>query len=185
MNSYSARELLFHAVRNAQYHTARRRTLERWNRWATSATILLGTAVVADAAGKTSFDVVWLGLATSIIGIAQLVFDFGGRARTHEILQRRYYDLIAGLRRKPEPTEAEVADWNSTITLIYGDEPPFDPVSDALAYNAAGNALGMDDADVLIVPWWLQLLGHFGMISGWRFETRGERAARQKAGTHS
>jgi|HubBroStandDraft_6_1064221.scaffolds.fasta_scaffold470535_2 predicted 2-oxoglutarate/Fe(II)-dependent dioxygenase YbiX len=29
----------------------------------------------------------------AIIGALQLVFDFGGRARIHEVLQRRYFEL--------------------------------------------------------------------------------------------
>lgn len=185
MRSYSANELMFHALRNALYHTARRRKLERWNRWATAATIMLGAAVVAEAVEKVSIDAIWLGIATSAIGTAQLVFDFGGRARTHEILQRRYYDLIAAIRRKPEPTEGEVAEWNSVLTLIFGDEPPVDPISDALAYNAAGNALGMAAKEALVVPIWLQIAGYFGGLSGWRFETREEHDARRKAGANA
>lgn len=181
MTSLSQPDLLFHAVCNAQYHTARRRTLERWSRWLSALTIILGTAVVAEAAGSFGMRVDWLGLATAIAGTFQLVFDFAGRARTHELLQRRYYDLIAAIRRKPMANETEIADWNGVITLIYGDEPPVEPVGNALAYNAASNTLGAEAGELLVVPWWLLILGFFGLVWSWRFETVDERAARRAA----
>lgn len=179
MTPFSAEDLIFHAVRNAQYHTTRRRTLERWDRYATTITILLGTAIVAEASVKIGLDVVWLGIATSTAGVIQLVYDFSGRARAHELLQRRYYDLIAAMRRKPTPTDADIAEWNGILAQIYGDEPPVNPADDAAAYNAAGNALGMDAEEALIIPWWIHPLAALGLADGYHFETRKERDDRR------
>ncbi|WP_238121994.1 MULTISPECIES: hypothetical protein [unclassified Xanthobacter] len=181
MEPLTAPELIFHAVRNAQYHTARRRSLERWNRYATALSVLLGGAVMVDVAGKAGLDIVWIGAATAVVGVAQLVFDFAGRARIHETLQRRYYDLLAAMRRAVAPDTAELAEWNATLAQIYGDEPPVEPIADAIAYNAAGNALGMEASESLVIPFRLRFFALLGAGASHRFETRAERQARRDA----
>lgn len=181
MGPFDVGELRFHATRNAQYHIGRRRVLERYNRYANAATILLGTAIVADVASKIAIDTIWIGAAASCVGVAQLVFDFAGRARTHELLQRRYYDLIAAMGRTVEPGEADIAKWTGDLAQIYGDEPPTDPIADAIAYNEAGHALGMGAGDTLVIPMYVRLLNLIGLASGHRFVSRGEQVAPHSA----
>ena len=42
---------------------------------------------------------------------AQLVFDFGSKARTHEFLQKQYYELLAEIEKGNPDDEAEKKKW--------------------------------------------------------------------------
>jgi hypothetical protein len=80
----------FDALRNAIYHSSRRRFFELLNRSLSFLVVISGTAAVANL---HSLEPRWLAAMAAIIGALQLVFDFGGRARIHEVLQRRYFEL--------------------------------------------------------------------------------------------
>lgn len=158
MTSYSASDLRFHALRNALYHTARRRHLEWWNRIFNLAVILLGTAAAAEIATAATPGPIILGMTTALVGSIQLVFDLGGRARTHEILQKRYFGLLAQLEENPEPNMQEIAKLNGELVRIYGDEPPVAQIDEALAYNEAADALGADPSERMVVPNWMRFV---------------------------
>src|SRR2546430_5253871 len=89
------RDVGFDALRNAIYHTERRTFFDFVNRLVNFSVVVLGASVAAKAAALFSFQEIWLELAVVFIATAQLVFDFGWRAREHEFLQRRYYELMA------------------------------------------------------------------------------------------
>jgi len=89
----------FDALRNAIYHTSRRRFFELLSRLLSFLVVISGTAAVANL---HAIEPRFAAAAAATIGALQLVFDFNGRARTHEILQRKYYDLIAENRRDSE-----------------------------------------------------------------------------------
>jgi hypothetical protein len=166
-------------LRNALYHIARRAWHERINRFFNLFVIIGGTAYVANFAQG---DVRWnlaLGLSTSIIGAMQLVFDFGGRARDHQILQKRYYDIRAAIDENTAPTSADCAKWKADLTRIYADEPPTFRALDAIADNQATAALYDAVKPRLKVNWWQRLTrnifvhnaGAFPIQAGWKGES--------------
>ena len=83
--------------------------------------IISGTAAVANLA---MLEPRLLAAVAAIIGAMQLVFDFGGRARIHEMLQRKYFELIAEIDAAAEPTEEQIRQWQAALYRIYLDEPP-------------------------------------------------------------
>lgn len=85
----------------------------------------------------------------------QLVFDFGGRAAQHDYLQRRYYELLADVLENPK-TKVEV--WEAKLTRLYADEPAPMRALDAIARNAAVDALGYPEKDRVRVEWYQSLL---------------------------
>lgn len=178
----SVQAVRFDVLRNALYHTGKRRQFDRLEKCLNFLVIVLGTSVVSELGQKlfNNTGAQYLGAATAIIGAAQLTFGFAIKAREHEGLQRRYYDVLQRIEAVINPTVEQAVQWQAEMVKITGDEPPTDAVADALAYNDAANSLGYGADALLHVPVWARLIGKILPLRGYRFETRGERAARKK-----
>lgn len=163
----------FDALRNAIYHTERRAFFDLLNRALNFLVIALGAGVVAKAADRFNFNPLWLELAVVFVATAQLVFDFGGRARMHEFLQLRYYELLGEMERSSLESDDERAAWSAKLITIAGGEPITMRALDALAYNAALDALYDEPEDLkkhrLHVPWCYRRLRHFIGFQGVQF----------------
>lgn len=127
----------FDALRNAIYHSSRRRFFELLTRSLSFLVVVSGTVAVSGLLNPK-----WLAAAAAVIGASQLVFDFSGRARVHEMLQRKYYDLIAQMDGVQNPTDSQIGEWQAALNRIYVDEPPPMRALDAIAYNAACRHVG-------------------------------------------
>ncbi|MCF1470577.1 hypothetical protein FS763_01355 [Agrobacterium vitis] len=173
------KELRHAILRNALYHIARRSWHERVNRFLNLGVIIGGTVYVAKIwPGSPGWDLA-LGLATSTIGAMQLVFDFGGKARDHQMLQKRYYDIRAAIDGNTAPMTADCAKWRAELTRIYADEPPTFRALDAIADNQATAALHDAVKPRLKVNLWQSLTrnifvhngGEFPIQPGWKAES--------------
>ncbi|OLP56797.1 hypothetical protein BJF92_12045 [Rhizobium rhizosphaerae] len=169
--------IAFNALRNALYHTSRRLTFERWSRWCNLAVLLLGAGAFADLSRRLEIDSFALisGFLTALIGGLQLVFDFAGKGRDHQALQRDYYHLLADNEAVPVANAADCAGWQSRLTRIAADEPPMLRALDAKAYNdaLAGTRLYPEDQRV-VIPWWHRILGQVWAYEGYDYRTRRE-----------
>jgi hypothetical protein len=145
----------FDALRNAIYHSSRRRFFELLSRSLSFLIVVSGTVAVANL---QIFDARWAAALAAVIGALQLVFDFHGRARLHELLQRRYFELIAQIDEVPNPTPEQRKQWQATLSRIYADEPPPMRALDAIAYNAACRNMGYADKNFRRVTLWHLLL---------------------------
>lgn len=164
------RELLrFNVLRNALYHTSRRLTFDRWNRWFNFLVIVLGAQAVTGFMSFLGYDISQgaVGALVATVGAAQLVFDFGGKARDHQSLQRDYYHLLAEIEEKASATEDDIARWWAQMTRIAGDEPPVLRALDSKAYNDAIGATEIYPVDERIyIPWWHRIWGQFWAYEG-------------------
>jgi hypothetical protein len=143
----------FDALRNAIYHSSRRRFFELLNRSLSFLIIISGTVAVASV---TKWDIAWPAAVAAVIGALQLVFDFAGRAYIHANLQRRYFELIAAIDGVVEATDQDLAKWRAALNLIYADEPPPMRALDAIAHNKACDSLGCPKGRVPVTFWqWL------------------------------
>ncbi len=106
----------FHALQNALYHTERRSALDFRNRILSFLIIILGTGVVSKIGEKFGANE-WLELGTVIAATLQLVFDFGGQARTHDFLQRKYYEFLAEIEDKNLNTRVQTHNIHQTTAL--------------------------------------------------------------------
>jgi hypothetical protein len=134
-----AHGIRFDALRNAIYHSSRRRFFELLSRCLSFLVVISGTAAVANL---QILDPRLMAAIAAAIGALQLVFDFNGRARVHENLQRRYFELIAEVDAVATPTPADIEKWNAKWSLIYADEPPPMRGLDAISYNTACDSIG-------------------------------------------
>lgn len=179
------RESIRHNVaRNALYHSARRRSFEWWNKIFNFLIVILGTSAAASLSIRFGIEQMWFGIATAVTGAMQLVFDFGGRAREHQSLQKDYYRILAQIELVEEPTPEQCRKWSSAMIELSADEPPTLRAIDAKAYNdtlAGLNAFEIKD-ERLHIPWWHWLLGGVIPFDGHFYEKMCERRARKKAG---
>jgi hypothetical protein len=144
-------EIKFNSLRNAIYHSSRRRFFELLSRFLSFLVVVSGTAAVAQL---HPLDPRLMAALAAIIGAAQLVFDFNGRARLHEKLQVKYYDLIAVIDGTIKPDDVDLTKWRASLWQIYADEPPPMRALDAIAYNAAYDDLGFKaEAHLKLQPW--------------------------------
>lgn len=139
--------LAMRAYRNARYHEDRQAWYDALSKWSNFLTILFGSGAFAAAIGSSEFWAAVGGAMTAIIGAAQLVFDFGVKARMHGEL-RRGFALIAAEAAEPH---ADVAKLNVAMVRLYADEPDTYHAVNALAYNAAQKAFGRPDSTLIKV----------------------------------
>jgi hypothetical protein len=160
----------FDALRNAIYHTERRSFLDLLNRFLNFLVILLGASVAVKAATQGELHEYWLELGVVFVATIQLVFDFGGKARTHEFLQRRYYELLTEMESGDADSDKGKKRWSVRLLTIAADEPLPMRSLDALAYNKAVDALITDPQHAvncrLHVPWIHRRLRHL-----WAFQS--------------
>lgn len=172
----------FNVLRNALYHTSRRRSFERWNRFFNFLVVVLGAAGVGNLLGRFGIGQAEIGVAVALVGAAQLVFDFAGASRTHQALQRDYYNLLGDIEEELEPTAEQLAIWYGKMVRIAGDEPPVLRALDAKAYNDAMGAMEYYPAgDRLHLPWYHRLLGRMLSYDGYNFKKISELPGYQEA----
>ncbi|MCA1471179.1 hypothetical protein I6F09_25270 [Bradyrhizobium sp. IC3195] len=136
---------------NAQYHSCREAFLDTVHRWFMFAVIALGTAALTDVLPKmlhvasVTIDAALLkevfAAGAAILAALDLTFDLSNRARSHAMMKRRYYELLASMREgRKTADEARVcldefsADeeppyrilfltcWNSAQQSVYGEK---------------------------------------------------------------
>jgi hypothetical protein len=130
---------------NAQYHASREAFLDTIHRWVMFLVIALGGAALTDvlprltgADAKLATDLL---IATgAILAALDLTFDLSNRARTHAMMKRRYFELLADLRdlhKTPEHVKVCIerfsaeeepqfrvlflACWNAAQEAVYGN----------------------------------------------------------------
>lgn len=167
--------LRFNTLRNALYHTARRRFFELWNRIFNFAIVVLGAAATSDVLGVYGIGQTWIGLAVAFIAAGQLVFDFGRAARDHQSLQRDYYHVLAEIEETPSPNKAACAAWQAKLIRIAADEPPVLRAIDAKAYNDAMDALELyPKQEKVRIPLHHKLFGWFWAFDGYSYQKLNE-----------
>ncbi len=67
------------------------------------------------------------------------MFGLGARARTHEFLQRRFYEVVADLAEITSVEDTQLVGREAALNRLYAEEPPPMRALDAVAYNAASD----------------------------------------------
>lgn len=151
-------DIRFDALRNGIYHSSRGGFLNFLNRSLSFVVVVTGAAAVADLSRmEWGVSPAVFAFVATVAGALQLVFDFGSRARTHEFLQRRFYELSAELAEASSPDDADIRRWDATLKRLYAEEPPPMRALDAISYNAAIESLGWGGEKRLRVKWWQSL----------------------------
>jgi hypothetical protein len=151
---------------NARYHATREAFLDNVHRWFMFAVIALGAAALIDVFPRATAPQGAVGLkemfaaGAAIIAALDLTFDLSNRARTHSLMKRRYFELIADLvarDKTPEQVEACIERFNA-------DEEPAYHALIATSYNAAQEMVYGKEAYSYAVP-----ALHLALKNFWRF----------------
>lgn len=155
----------FDALRNAIYHAERRSFFDILNKGLNFLVIIFGAGVAGKAAHLLHMDDLVLEMGVLLFATIQLVFDFGSRARDHDYLQRRYYEILGEMERDLDDSEATLRERSAELLTIAADEPMTMRALDALAYNKALSAVVADPEIVVAyrqrVTWWQKRWRHF------------------------
>jgi hypothetical protein len=86
---------------NAHYHAAREGFLDTTHRWFMLGVIIFGASAFADLIPH-AVESGWLkglfGAGAALLGGLDLTFDLSNRARSHALMKRRYFELLADMR---------------------------------------------------------------------------------------
>ena len=140
----------FDALRNAIYHGERRTFLDRANRFFNVMIIILGAAAAGKLFHHLNIDFDYLDMSVVVLATFQTIFDIGGRARTHEFLQKQYYSLLAEIDLDEDlDVEAMKRKYGPKLMELYSEEPMTMRVLDALAYNKAWSSMATDEDEAV------------------------------------
>ena len=172
--AYQRARIRLSLLRNALYHSYRRRFLEGVVRWFNFATVLLGGAAATDFLGRYGLDQVEVGLAVALFGALQLVWDPGRRASEHQQFQKEYYRLLAKVPGLDLFGSDDIARFDRCIADLSADEPPTLRGLDAKAYNDALDALGdfSSEAARLHIPRLHRALAGWVQFSGQQYQPK-------------
>jgi|HubBroStandDraft_6_1064221.scaffolds.fasta_scaffold1458774_1 hypothetical protein len=161
----------FDCVRSAIYHGARMHFLDRLNRWMLFIVVLSSTATMANF-------IVTLGISSEIFSIiaatfaaANIAFGFSNRARDHDFLRRKYYELLAKLVEQHDQKDIAERVHCDMLRASAAEPPPLRAL-DAIAYNAALQGLGRDESERIPIRWWESLFRQMYPFNGTNFASR-------------
>jgi hypothetical protein len=133
---------------NSRYHASREAFLDTVHRWFMFAVIALGAGALIDVFPRemSGYNIgslvkqVFAALA-ALIAALDLTFDLSNRARTHSMMKRRYFELIADVVEKkrtlieacaclnrysadeePAYHALLISSWNAAQEMVYGEE---------------------------------------------------------------
>lgn len=145
------REILrFDALRNAFYHSSRRKTYEVRHRWLMAIIAISTTTLFARISSIGSFELLFAAVPV-LASLTDLIFSPGEKAKNHQVMQKQFFELLADLEFIKLEDEEALSGIRSKMLRIYGDEETNFRVLDAVSYNAALESMGRDSEDRLIV----------------------------------
>jgi hypothetical protein len=129
---------------NARYHASREGFLDSVHRWFMFAIIVSGASVILDFIGAipdfssvaiTAKSLVKAALAsiTVVLAASDLAFDLSNRARTHSMMKRRYFELLADVLDGDITVESA----NAKLNRMSADEEPAFHALMSASFNAA------------------------------------------------
>lgn len=170
------RSVQANCLMNARYHAAREAFLDTVHRWLMFGVIGTGAGTVSTAAVEIG-GVPWLstafGAAAALCGALDLTFDLSNRARSHALMKRRYFELLADVESGLKSvSEAEVC-----VRRYWADEEP--PYHALLAgcWNAACDSVYGDEQEHYEIPPWHRALQSVIRFEGVRYRLKGSSAS--------
>jgi hypothetical protein len=167
---------------NAHYHSCREAFLDTVHRWFMFLVIALGAAALTDAVSKLlqaasglTVDTVLVkelcAASAAIFAALDLTFDLSNRARTHAMMKRRYFELLADLRENHKTPETV----SVCVERFSADEEPVYRVLYMASWNAAQKSVyGEKAMRFEITPfgnmfknWWRRPAADYPVVGGY------------------
>ena len=146
----------FKCIRNAAYHEDWERFYERWHKVLMAVVVIVGTFSIGSSLTSENY-LATIGTAVAVLaGLIDILWDVDGLARLHSDLRRRSYDLLARLEAGEPVQRIEVE-----FIRIVAEEPPPMHAANALAFNAAVDALGRPPEQKYVLKPWQRRIRHW------------------------
>ena len=150
-------ELLFAAQKSQRYHSYRVRFFERGARGFTILNLIFGASTVIALLKTWPVGAMYAAATVTVLSAVDLVVEFGGKARDHRDLMRRFNFLEQLLRSPKEYTEETHSDLFQKRLKIEADEPPILRVLDAKCHNEMVRAYESGEAQLIPIAWYQRL----------------------------
>jgi hypothetical protein len=164
--------LKFAIEKSIRYHQRRQAHYEHLHRVVVFLIIASGSAAFTKVLAP---DI--LGAIAAALGILDLVAGFSLKARDHAVLQKRYTDILAEIKTAPNPSDAQIAQWERRRIEIETEEPKMMYALEAWCDNEVRRAWNVLDQGVAHLGWRHRLLKDWVSFSGTVFEL--ERPAKE------
>lgn len=175
-----AQSFLHDCDRSARYHTHRRTFFDWCHRWMMVAVLVSGSSAVAILSGAFGSGVrdgavsIIIMLIPATVGAISVVWNLTDRARDHEILARRFYQIAKSINVEEADPE-QIENWRTEILSAFQEEPAVFYALHAECYNAATRALGYGDDKLRNISRWRYHLRNWVRFSAGDFPPmRGE-----------
>jgi len=154
--------LLFGVRRSVRYHLRRRSFFETWNTLTNALAVVFGSAAIGGALkeGFASVAVV-AGALVTFFSAVNLVVGTVRKARIHEDLGRRFFDLEREIVQAGDYDEEMLRRLTGKRLVIEADEPPILKVLDCVCHNELARAMGYDQEQMMKIGSIQRLLRHF------------------------
>lgn len=133
---------------NAQYHASREAFLDFVHRWFMFAIILLGAGAVTEMLGDREWIRNVIGITIAALGALDLTFDLSNRARTHSLMKRKYFELLADVQDALKSKSVAEA----CLNRFSADEEPAYHALVKLSWNAAQEMVYGERGEAYKVP---------------------------------
>ena len=154
--------LKFSLDKSLRYHQRRRGFLETVHRAIMFVVVLTGTAAFANIVGQPEI----LGGLAALLGVIDLTYSPGTRARDHLILHQRISALLAEITTESSPSDQDLREWLAERYRVEADEPPIYWALEKDCWNEICFARGKKDAADLYTLTLAERL----FMQVWRFE---------------
>ena len=136
------------AERCSRYHQRRRAHYDLMHRVLMFFVIVSGSASFAQIAGHPDV----FGALAAACGAIDLLWGVSDKARDHEMLHRRFMDVLIRIKQIAEPSAEWARQIHTELSAIYADEPPAYRVLNADCHNQVAQARLGKDAPLLTIP---------------------------------
>ena len=154
-----AQNFLHDCDRSARYHTHRRTFFDWCHRWMMVAVLVSGSSAVAVLSGAFGSEVssgvvsIVIMLIPTTVGAVSVVWNLTDRARDHELLARRFYQIAKTINVE-EADPGQVNKWRMEILGASQEEPAVFYALHAECYNAATRSLGYGEDKLRQISRW-------------------------------
>jgi hypothetical protein len=146
----------FRCIRNANYHEDFERFYAGWHKRLMFLVVFLGTTALGISIVSDSKWALAATFVATISGLIDLLWDVDGKARLHSSLRRRSYDLLARIEAGEDTKRIKVE-----FMHLVADEPPPMHAANAIAFNAAVDALGRPPDQKYVLTIWQRAVRHW------------------------
>ena len=161
---YPSHERRLLILMNGYYHADRHAFFAGLDRASKFTVFMLSASIASKACEMMKIDPALIDIALVTVASLHLVGEFGGKAKDHEFLSRRYFDLLA------ETDEDKVTE---ALVQLSSEEAPTMRAALAAAYNRALDSVAYEDGGGVNgrrrIAAWRWALRHFISFNGAEF----------------